>query len=74
VKAKYKVIWLIPHIFLILLNIGVLMFIVRFWDELGSINRRGIFLVSWFAFTAVLVFGTIRLRRFFRDDRNQAGQ
>lgn len=61
--------YIIPHVFLLGLNIWVITFIVTNARGLNEIGRMGIWVFMWFVFTLVWIFGAIRIIQWYKQGK-----
>lgn len=66
---KLRMIWAIPLLFLVLTNIGLLIFILTNVSGLEDIGRLGFFVFMWFIFTIVIAFGFYKYFSWIKDKK-----
>jgi len=68
-NIKLRLIWIIPLIFLSIVNIGLFVFIILQNDGLHDIGLFVPFAFLWLMFTAVLLFGFVKYFSWIRDKK-----
>lgn len=58
--------WLIPNIFMSVLNISVLIFLILYNSDLLTINRFGIWFLFWILHAAVISYGWYKIISWYR--------
>ncbi len=66
---KLRIIWAIPIVFLILTNIGFLIFMLVNAKGLEDIGMLGFFVMIWFLFTGVIGFGLYRYLSWIKNKK-----
>jgi uncharacterized membrane protein YqjE len=59
--------WIIPHVFLLLINLTVLIIIVANYHDLNNVNRSGVWITFWILFSLVWIFGTLRIYQWYKQ-------
>ncbi|APO43473.1 hypothetical protein BS614_05250 [Paenibacillus xylanexedens] len=63
---KLRLAWIIPLIFLVILDISIIIYTVLHWGELGMVSNMAFLLLS-LLMLAVILFGFYRIRKWIRS-------
>ncbi len=66
-NMKLRILWIAPHVFLYLVNLGFLLFIVLNWTDLKQYGNPGLFVFIWVVFTLVQLFGSYKIFEWLKN-------